>query len=204
MMPNAVCHPTGLDVEEEIAAGLERLEAETDVRRRRLLALGLLTRLLAPSGIRPILVGGAALEFYTAGGYATADVDLALPSAPEVDAAFARLGFEREGRYWHRLDLDLLFEAPAAAGLPGETAPRTEVTVDGLPVEVIGVEDLFIDRLRAWVHWRSDEDGRWCRRLAALYGDRFDWAYVGERVAAVPEEVDALRTLRRGWNETSG
>ena len=183
-----------------IAAGMRRLEAEADVRKRRLLALGLLTRLLAPSGIRPILIGGAALEFYTAGGYATADVDLALPSAPEVDAAFDRLGFEREGRYWHRMDLDLLFEAPAAAGLPGETAPRTEVEVEGLPVEVIGVEDLLVDRLRAWVRWRSDEDGRWCSRLSALYGERMDWAYIERRVAEVPEETAAVAGLRRAWS----
>lgn len=58
-------------------------------------------------------------------------------------------------------DLDLLFEAPAPAGLPGEDAPRTEVEVDGLRVVIIGVEDLLIDRLRAWVHWKSAEDERW-------------------------------------------
>lgn len=34
----------------------------------------------------------------------------------------------------------------------GEDAPRTEVEVDGLRVVVLGVEDLLIDRLRAWVH----------------------------------------------------
>lgn len=174
---------------------------EADPRKRRLLALGLLTRLLAPSGIRPILIGGGALEFYTAGGYATADVDLALPSAPEVDAAFKHLGFQREGRYWHRMDLDLLFEAPAPAGLPGENAPRTEVEVEGLPVEVIGVEDLLVDRLRAWIHWRSEEDERWCRRLSALYGERMDWAYIKGRVASVPEEAAAVDGLWREWRD---
>ena len=45
-------------------------------------------------------MGGAALEFYTAGGYATGDVDLALPSGADVDAAFAELGFRKEGRFW--------------------------------------------------------------------------------------------------------
>ena len=79
---------------------LDHLHDEPDPRRRRLIALGLLTRLLAPHGIEPILVGGGALELYTAGGYATKDMDLALPAGPEVDAAFAALGFEKEGRYW--------------------------------------------------------------------------------------------------------
>ena len=52
-----------------------------------------------------------------------------------------------------------------------------------------------IDRLRAWVHWRSDEDGRWARRLADLHRDRIDWRYVRERTAAPPEEAAALRRI---------
>ena len=178
-------------------SALERLRGEPDPRRLRLLALGLLTRELAVHGIEPILVGGGALEFYTAGGYATKDVDLALPAAPEVDAAFAALGFEKEGRYWYQTDFDLLFEAPAPAGLPGEDAPRTEVEVDGLRVVIIGIEDLLIDRLRAWVHWHSDEDGRWTRRLAMLYPDRIDWRYVRERTGGIPEEAVAAREVER-------
>ena len=179
------------------ATALERLRREPDAQRRRLLALGLLTRRLATHDIEPILVGGGALEFYTAGGYATTDTDLALPVAPEVDAAFAELGFAKEGRYWVQPDLDLLFEAPAPAGLPGEDAPRTEVDVGGLRVVVIGVEDLLIDRLRAWVHWKSDEDGRWTRRLAMLYADRIDWRYVRERTKDVPEEAHGVDEIVR-------
>lgn len=177
------------------APELDRLRDERDPRRRRLLALGLLARELAPLDIEPILVGGAALEFYTAGGYATHDVDLALPTGADVDAAFARLGFRKEGRFWHHAALDLLFEAPAPAGLPGEDAARTEVDVDGLRVVVIGVEDLLIDRLRAWVHWRSEEDGRWTRRLAGLHGERLDWNYLRKRTREIPEEAAALRGL---------
>ena len=178
-------------------AARERLHVEPDPRRRRLLALGLLTRQLSAHGIEPILVGGGALEFYTAGGYATKDMDLALPVAPEVDSAFAALGFEKEGRYWYHAELDLLFEAPAPAGLPGEDGPRTEVEVDGLRVVVIGIEDLLIDRLRAWVHSKSDEDGRWARRLALLYPDRIDWHYVRQRTSGIPEEADALSPVER-------
>lgn len=181
----------------DLEAALDRLQDEPDSQRRRLIALGLLTKLLSAHGIEPILVGGGALEFYTAGGYATKDMDLALPAAPEVDAAFAALGFEKEGRYWYQADLDLLFEAPAPAGLPGEDAPRTEVVVDGLRVVIIGIEDLLIDRLRAWVHWKSDEDGRWTRRLALLYPDRIDWRYVRERTAGIPEEAEALCKVER-------
>jgi len=176
-------------------AFLERLHAEPDARRRRLLALGFLTQQLSAHGIEPVLVGGGALEFYTAGGYATKDMDLALPAAPEVDDAFAALGFVKEGRYWYHADLDLLFEAPAPAGLPGEDAPRTKVEIDGLRVVIIGIEDLLIDRLRAWVHWQSGEDERWARRLALLYRERIDWQYLRDRTRQVAEEADAVTQL---------
>ena len=180
---------------------LARLRDEADPRRR-LLALGLLTAQLAPLGIDPILVGGGALEFYTAGGYATGDMDLALPHGPDVDAAFAALGFRKEGRFWHHADLDLVFEAPAPAGLPGEDAPRTEVSVDGLRVVIIGLEDLLIDRLRGWVHRKSDEDGRWTRRLAHLYAHRLDWGYLQQRTSGTPEEAEALQGIEQEVGRT--
>lgn len=174
---------------------LDALVDEPDRQRRRLVALGLLGDRLAEDGITPILVGGAALELYTAGGYTTKDIDLALPTSPRVESAFAELGFAKEGRYWYRDDLELLFEAPAPEGLPGETAPRTVLYLEGLRVEVIGVADLLIDRLRGWVHWASTEDQRWARRLAVLYAADLDWTYLREKVATIPAEQAALEQL---------
>lgn len=179
----------------ELKPRVDALATEPDRMRRRLIALGALTARLAPEGIEPILVGGCALEVYTDGGYSTADVDLALPIVPKVDAAFADLGFEKRGRFWVRPELDLYFEAPAPAGLPGETAPRTELEIEGLRIVVLGVEDLLIDRLRHWVHWKSDEDGRWAARLVALYAGELDWEYLRSRVADAAES-SALERLR--------
>lgn len=82
-------------------------------------------------------------------------MDLALPATPEVDAAFVALGFEKEGRHRLHAALDLLFEAPAPAGLPGEDAPRTVVEVDGLRLVIIGIEDLLIDRLLRLGPWEQ-------------------------------------------------
>jgi len=178
----------------ELRARVDGLAEEPDRLRRRLIALGALTVRLEPQGIEPILVGGCALELYTDGGYGTADVDLALPSGPEVDAAFADLGFQKRGRFWVRPELGLYFEAPAPAGLPGETATRTVLDLDGLRVVVLGVEDLLIDRLRAWVHWKSDEDGRWAARLAALYARELDRDYLRSRTLDAGERA-ALDTL---------
>lgn len=181
---------------QELRKRVDALATEPDRVRRRLVALGALTARLAPLEIEPILVGGFALEVYTDGGYSTTDVDLALPSTLDVDAAFSDLGFAKKGRFWVRPELDLYFEAPAPAGLPGETSPRTELEIDGLRVVVLGVEDLLIDRLRGWVHWKSDEDGRWARRLASLYSHKLDWKYLRSRTANA-EERAALASLEQ-------
>lgn len=175
-------------------SALDALTRESDGLRRKLIALGILTDQLKPAGLTPVLVGGTAVEFYTAGGYATKDVDLALPTSSKVDSAFTALGFRREGRFWVRDDLDLLFEAPAD-NLAGEDAPRTDIIVDGWRVVILGVEDLILDRLRAAVHWKSEEDMRWARRLAALYSDRVNWAYLRRRASDRPDELQALNQI---------
>lgn len=185
----------------ERIARLEALADERDPTRKHLLALGIVSDRMREDGVEPVLVGGGAVEFYTAGGYTTKDIDLALPHGPQTDAAFAELGFVKEGRYWYREDLDLLFEAPAPAGLPGETAPRTEVEIEDLRVVILGVEDLIIDRLRAWIHGSSDEDGRWARRLTLLYADRLDWDYLRDKTRPFEAEARAVRRLEQEANE---
>ncbi|GIV19717.1 MAG: hypothetical protein KatS3mg023_1468 [Armatimonadota bacterium] len=45
---------------------------------RKLQALAEITRRLRPDGICPILVGGTAVQLYTAGAYATADMDIVI------------------------------------------------------------------------------------------------------------------------------
>ena len=51
-------------------------------------------------------------------------------------------GFAKEGRSWYHAKLDLLYEAPAPEGLPGEVAPRTEIEIDGLRVVIIRYREL--------------------------------------------------------------
>ena len=57
----------------------QRLEAAKEIAeplRRRLWVVAVIAEALKAQGIRPIVAGGSAVEFYTFGGYATADVDL--------------------------------------------------------------------------------------------------------------------------------
>lgn len=72
-----------------------------------MLFVGWLTRQVKPYGLEPIVVGGHALEFYTLGDYATADIDLVCPERAIVGQILEQAGFHREGRHWYRPDLGL-------------------------------------------------------------------------------------------------
>jgi hypothetical protein len=163
--------------------------------KRRLWVLGVITEALKADGIRPILIGGCALEYYTFGGYATRDIDVVVSDYQRLGEVMDELGFERRGRYWLRSDLEILLEAPAA-DLAGETAPLTVVELDDLMCYIIGVEDLIIDRLNGYVHWGWEDDRRWVGRLLVLHADTVDWAYLEGR-AITEGTVETLAEIRR-------
>ena len=184
----------------------ERLAQTEDRGRRRLLFVGWLTEQVKPYDLEPIVVGGHALEFYTLGDYATADIDLVCYDREIVGQVLEQAGFHREGRHWYRSDLDLALglssrrrtetiEVPDDV-LAGSRERVERVAIYEYTVCLIGKEDLLIDRLNACVHWRSEADCLWVKELMLLFGEVLDWAYL-ERRAAEEGTLDKLTTLRR-------
>jgi predicted nucleotidyltransferase len=72
---------------------LQELLKEENNLKKSLKALAILTELLKERGIKPILVGGRALEFYTLGGYATKDIDLVINGREYAKEALEKMGF---------------------------------------------------------------------------------------------------------------
>jgi predicted nucleotidyltransferase len=173
---------------------LECARRETDPVWRKLCVVAAITRALAAQNIRPVVIGGTAVAFYTLGGYATEDVDLAVVGRAQFAEAMAGLGFVRQGRLWQHPDFDFPVEAPADA-LPGEDAPRTTLSVNGVEISILGIEDLIIDRLNALVHWRSASDGDWVLALLQAHGSTVDWAYLA-RKADEHQTAAALAGIR--------
>ncbi|MCL5104695.1 MAG: hypothetical protein M1133_11370 [Armatimonadetes bacterium] len=177
---------------DELKERLARAAEIEDTLDRRLWVLAIITEYLAPKGVRPILVGGAAVEFYTAGGYATLDIDV-IADVRILGPAMLELGFQKAGRHWTRSDIDIALEAPSEA-LEADPSRIVEMDMKGSKVYVIGVEDLIIDRLNAYVHWKSDEDGRWATHLLVENGDAIDWDYLNGR-AEQERCADGLRKI---------
>ncbi|MFH1259977.1 MAG: DUF6036 family nucleotidyltransferase [Elusimicrobiota bacterium] len=160
---------------------------------KRLLFMGLLTKELLKYNIKPIVVGGNAVEFYTLGGYATRDIDIVCVDYRKLGDILKDWKFKKKGRHWFNEEYDLLVESPTDRlhGCPEKVA---EVRIKGLKVYLIGVEDIIIDRLNAYVHWHSENDGRWAKELLVLNWDKIDWNYL-EKQSKKEKTAQALTKL---------
>lgn len=108
-------------------------------------------------GQDPILVGGAAVEFYTRGGYSTEDLDFVAEGGSEVTEIMQSLGFEKIGKDFVDRRRGLYIEFPSATIAAGEISD--EIDVDGVSLRIISCEDLVVDRLCAFKYWESALDG---------------------------------------------
>lgn len=66
-------------------------------------------------GLKPVVVGGFAMEFYSTGGYRTSDIDALYLRPQEVGALLETLGFRRVNRHWVSETFDLQIEFPGHA-----------------------------------------------------------------------------------------
>jgi hypothetical protein len=171
----------------EIQEILEIVKNTESPLKRQLLMVALITRLLEEKGKNPpIVIGGCALSYYSREVYFTADIDLAYADREALDNVLRSIGFKKEGRYWVNEELKMAVEAPASA-LAGEDSPVEVVEVgEGLRCWIIGIEDLIIDRLNAFKHWKSEIDGEMVELIINRYRNDLDWSYLEKR-AALPE-----------------
>lgn len=188
--PGAV--PDRADLEARVSAFGDTLE-------RRLAFVAVLSRGVEALGwAAPVIVGGHAVEFWTAGDYPTIDIDLAGASEP-IGEVLERWGFGREGRHWFDERLGIVVEVPAAGLAAAQRERAVSVDMGGIRAYVLGIEDLVIDRLNACVHWKDEESCLWAVSLLRVARD-LDVAYLRER--ALEEDVSdklawALEEARR-------
>ena len=134
--------------------------------------------------IKPVVVGGQAVEFYTTGGYSTMDIDIICESSiADIDEILSNLGFTRDQKYWVYDDeeLELAIEVPSGP-LAGDKERITKVhTPNGHTAYFIGIEDILIDRLNAYVHWKENWQEEWILGMMILNYDEIDWNYIQNR-----------------------
>ena len=122
-------------------------------------ALGLLAKaaeVLVDQGLeRPILVGGAAVEFYTASAVTSGDFDLVTPSQSAFENALESFGFVRIREPGMRIGglihprLGLAVQVVSGQLMDGRTNKQKLLVVDmdGAALTIIPIEDLIADRV---------------------------------------------------------
>lgn len=144
-------------------------------------AISYLNYLFEKIGLQPIIVGGHAVELYTAGHYTTVDVDLVVPGFHDYAKEILKnLGFTKRlgERHWYNKELILPIEVPDNV-LCGAMEKVVEVTIEkDYCVYVIGIEDLILDRVKAAVYWDSTSDREWALFLMSAQWDEIDFEYL--------------------------
>lgn len=139
---------------------------------------------------RPILVGGAAAEFYSNSAINTGDFDLCTPRQEELEAEMVKAGFVRPKgpgqltRGWIHPELKLGFEVVANTPLDGAFDRDTLALVENLEegsFVVISVEDLIADRMGQYASGTAPEHLGQAQTLFSLHTS-IDRAYLDHRI----------------------
>ncbi|HEX9775354.1 MAG TPA: hypothetical protein VGB83_07220 [Actinomycetota bacterium] len=162
---------------------LERAAAEPDRIRRHLMVAAAIGQVLSSE---PFVVGGLAEDFYTNDRYTPTDLDLCAPLTAEDGDRFRQLGFERDGRHWYHEPTRVAVEFPDER-IDGDESRAETVEFDGCAVKIIGLDDLYLDRLRQATMTESEADIAFVGAVAVA-ASRFedlDWRYIRSRIGDI-------------------
>lgn len=181
---------------EKLPEELKKIKRIKEVFKRRLYFVGILTKYLEEKNIKPVIVGGNALEFYTTGFYSTSDIDIVAPGYEIIGEILEKWGFKKEGRHFYNEELEIAIEIPSSTLEIEEMKHITEVEIDNLRVFIIGIEDLIADRLNAYKWWKSLSDREWAKRLLKQKNFEIDLEYL-EKKCKKEEISDVLEELKK-------
>jgi len=154
----------------------------------------------------PVLVGGAAVELYSASQIATGDLDVVIARQDRFEQALAEHGFVRPsgaGQFtgeWVHPDLGLGFQV-VGDRLLGGLADISRVLLITIGAEgtiaVIAVEDLIADRMGQYASGAAPEMLTQARTLFSLYHDA-DLIYMERRIREETSGTYGLADLQAG------
>ncbi|MEJ6952373.1 DUF6036 family nucleotidyltransferase [Natronospora cellulosivora (SeqCode)] len=171
------------------------LESNKNDLYKKIAYISVITEAFSEKNVKPVIVGGQAVEFYTSGGYSTLDIDvLCERSIAEIDSVLKPLGFEREGKYWTYPGSDIAIEVPSGP-LAGSWDRVAEVDIDNFKAYIIGIEDIIIDRLNRYKYWKEFDDQEWIIGMIYINYDDIDWDYLYKK-ARTEKTIDELQGFR--------
>jgi hypothetical protein len=175
---------------------------ETDAFKRRTLFLGFLTKILKQNDVEAILVGGQAVDLYTAGTFATTDIDLVVDNKIVAEKLLNRFGFGKEANgLWLNKDLAIVVQIISQI-YSGDSKKLRKFKVKDYEIRVAAPEDLIQNRLYSAKFWKSNtqRDMEESIALLRIFADSIDNHYL-DRLAKENDIEDYLAKARKYASE---
>lgn len=159
--------------------------------------LGVIDEIMAEHKIKPIVVGGMAIEIYTRCGYFVEDIDIMMKNSRLLKSVLDKLGFVERGNHYFIPGIEVGVEI-----LPMDSAiDLDKISVVRIPsgreIYVIGIEDLVLDRLRIYFAHDSYFDYEWACRIYIIHRGIMDIDYLWERAAKINEKaMDVIKSWK--------
>jgi hypothetical protein len=170
---------------------LKRAAAAKDKLQRQLFLAAAISSSFEEKGIRAVLVGGAAVEYYTGGGYTTADIDMVLPPLEKgaIEAVMKGLGFERfeDYRHWLHPDIPIPVEFPPGPVQIGHLLVQeiNEIEIGKAKLGIMRVEDILLDRIVMAHEWKDRQAEVQAEMLMYAHYKEMDWSYTHQKASEI-------------------
>jgi len=176
-----------MDTSHKLQKLIDTAIATKDKLERQIYTAAVISSAFETKGIQTVLVGGAVVEYYTAGGYTTADIDMILPplEKEEIETVMKELGFERfeDYRHWLHPHIPVPVEFPPGPLQVGHLLIQevNEIEVEKIKLKILKVEDILLDRLNMAQEWKDLQAQIQAEMLMYAHYTEIDWPYVQQK-----------------------
>ena len=176
-----------MDTSHKLQKLIDTATATKDKLERQIYVAAVISSAFEKKGIQTVLVGGAVVEYYTAGGYTTADIDMILPplEKQEIETVMKKLGFERfeDYRHWLHPHIPVPVEFPPGPLQVGHLLIQevNEIEVEKIKLKILKVEDILLDRMIMAQEWKDLQAKIQAEMLMYAHYTEIDWSYVHQK-----------------------
>jgi len=176
-----------MDTSHKLQKLIDTATATKDKLERQIYVAAVISSAFEKKGIQTVLVGGAVVEYYTAGGYTTADIDMILPplEKQEIETVMKGLGFERfeDYRHWLHPHIPVPVEFPPGPLQVGHLLIQevNEIEVEKIKLKILKVEDILLDRMIMAQEWKDLQAKIQAEMLMYAHYTEIDWSYVHQK-----------------------
>ncbi len=162
-------------------SGYKELLKERDNLRRKIMFAGFLASKLSEKNVQIIVVGGGAVEIYTAGHFSTGDLDLAVSDKKLTESLLQDLGFEKTGMVWASEQLGIAVHV-LEGSYSGNYSKTRIIKAGKYSVRLAAIEDLIVNRLNAAKYWKGNVQAELeqAKALLKIHGKRINMPYLEE------------------------